>query len=171
MCRISHGSLKVASALNVIVMAIPTGVVASELWLRDDLEEVYALLFQFLGKRLPAGALQRGLACDAKVRHSGARSHLLSAVAVLLDCTASFVSLVNTSSWPPFAGLFVIPRNKDDTGDGVPTDQLSHNHCDCTDIVSSCACASRPNRYHKTTTAGTFHNVYFSQAARHGQAM
>ena len=30
-------------------------------------------------------------------------------------------------------------------GDGVPTDQLSHNHCDC---------------YHKMTTAGTFHNVY-----------
>ena len=27
----------------------PTSVVASELWLRDDLEEVYALLFQFLG--------------------------------------------------------------------------------------------------------------------------
>ena len=38
-----------------------------------------------------------------------------------------------TSFWLPFAGLFVTPRNKDDTGDGVPTDQLSHNHCDCTD--------------------------------------
>ena len=42
-------SLKVASALNVKVMEIPTSVVASELWLRDDLEEVYALLFWFLG--------------------------------------------------------------------------------------------------------------------------
>ena len=42
-------SLKVASALNVKVMEIPTSVVASELWLRDDLEEVYALLFRFLG--------------------------------------------------------------------------------------------------------------------------
>ena len=30
-------------------------------------------------------------------------------------------------------GLFVIPRNKDDMGDGVPTDQLLHDHCDCTD--------------------------------------
>ena len=30
-------------------MEIPTSVVASELWLRDDLEEVYALLFRFLG--------------------------------------------------------------------------------------------------------------------------
>ena len=42
-------SLKVAGALNVKVMEIPTSVVASELWLRDDLEEVYALLFRFLG--------------------------------------------------------------------------------------------------------------------------
>ena len=38
----------------------------------------------------------------------------------------------------------MIPRNEDDMGDGVPTDQLSHNHCDCTDshcnshIVASC---------------------------------
>ena len=61
---------------------------------------------------------------------------------VLLDCTTCFVSLVNT----PFAGLFVIPRNKDDMGDGVPMDQLSHNHCDCTDshcrshIVAPCVC-------------------------------
>ena len=30
-------------------MEIPTSVDASELWLRDDLEEVYALLFWFLG--------------------------------------------------------------------------------------------------------------------------
>ena len=42
-------SRKVASALNVKVMEIPTSVVASELWLRDDLEGVYALLFRFLG--------------------------------------------------------------------------------------------------------------------------
>ena len=42
-------SLKVASALNVKVMEKPTSVDASELWLRDDLEEVYALLFRFLG--------------------------------------------------------------------------------------------------------------------------
>ena len=68
-------SLKVASALNVKVMEIPTSVDASELWLRDDLEEVYALLFRFLGFRLPAGDEQRGLARDTEVRHSGARSH------------------------------------------------------------------------------------------------
>ena len=38
-----------------------------------------------------------------------------------------------TSFRPLFVVLFVTPRNKDDMGDGVPTDQLSHNHCDCTD--------------------------------------
>ena len=35
----------------------------------------------------------------------------------------------HTSSRPPFAGLLVTPRNKDDMGDGVPTDQLSNSHC------------------------------------------
>ena len=71
----SHEYLKVASALNVKVMEIPSSVVASEQWLRDDLEEVFALLFRFLGD-----GLQRGLACDAEVSHSGARSHRLRAV-------------------------------------------------------------------------------------------
>ena len=39
----------------------------------------------------------------------------------------------HTSSRPLFARLSVTQRNKDDMGDGVPTDRLSHNHCDCTD--------------------------------------
>ena len=38
---------------------------------------------------------------------------------------ASFCNICqHTSSRPPIAGLFVTPRNKDDMGDGVPTDQL-----------------------------------------------
>ena len=45
----SHDSLKVASVLTVKVMEIQTSVAPSETWLRDDLEEVYALLFRFLG--------------------------------------------------------------------------------------------------------------------------
>ena len=62
-------------------------------------------------------------------------------------CTAARQALCHcqrTSSRPPCAGLYVIPRNKDDTGNGVPKDQLSHNHCDCIDghcnshIVASC---------------------------------
>ena len=36
----SHDSLKVASALTVKVMQIQTSVAPSELWLRDDLENI-----------------------------------------------------------------------------------------------------------------------------------
>ena len=98
---------------------IQTLVAPGELWFRDDLEEVYSLLYRFLGFG----------------RHSGARSHRLRAVAG----AASVVTSVNTLlPWPLFAGLLVTPRNKDDMGDGDPTDQLSHNHCDCTD----CHCNS-----------------------------
>ena len=52
---------------------------------------------------------------------------------VLLDPGVPCDICQHTSSPPLFAGLFVTPRNKDDMGDDVPTDQLSHNHCDCTD--------------------------------------
>ena len=45
----SHDSLKVASALTVKVMEIQTCVAPSEIWLRDDLQNIYALLFRFLG--------------------------------------------------------------------------------------------------------------------------
>ena len=51
-------------------------VAPAEIWLRNDLEEVYV--------RLPAGTEQRGLARDAEVRHSGGRHHRLRAVSVLL---------------------------------------------------------------------------------------
>ena len=44
-----HDSLKIASALNFKVMEIQTRVAPAELRLRDDLEEVCALLFRFLG--------------------------------------------------------------------------------------------------------------------------
>ena len=50
-----------------------TWVAPAEIWPRDELEEVYALLFRFLGYGF--------LARDAEVRHSGARSHRLRAVA------------------------------------------------------------------------------------------
>ena len=74
----------------------------------------------------PAGALQRGLACDPEVRRSRVRSHRLRAV----------VGAVQTHH----TKLLLI-------------------------------CASRPNPHHKTTTAGTFHTVYFPKAVRHGQAL
>ena len=81
-------------------------------------------------------------------------------------CTASYVgSRSHTSSQPPSAGLCVIPTNKDDTGDGVPTragrtTTATVLTTTATATLSLRVCASRPGHYHKTTTAGTFHNVY-----------
>ena len=69
-----------ASAVNFQVMEIQTRVVPAELWLRDDLENIYAAL-PVPRVRLPAGDEQRGLARDAEFRHSGARSHRLRAEA------------------------------------------------------------------------------------------
>ena len=70
---------------------------------------------------------------------------------------ASFCNICqHTSSRPPVAGLLVTPWNKDDMGDGVPTDQLSHNHCDCTDshcnshIVTSCVFVLVLHSHHKS---------------------
>ena len=42
-------TLKAASALTVKVMEMQTSVAPSEIWLRDDLENIYAPLFGFLG--------------------------------------------------------------------------------------------------------------------------
>ena len=105
--------------------------------------------------RLPAGDEQRGLALHAEVRHSGAARSQASLRAVA--GAAQY-----TSFRPLFAVLFVTPRNKDDMGDCVPTDQLSHNHCDCTDshcnshiVLRVCLCfllshhQSQVHRRHK----------------------
>ena len=57
-------------------MEIQARVAPTEIWLRDDLENIYSLLFRFL-----RFGFQRGLARDTEVRHSGARSHRLRAEA------------------------------------------------------------------------------------------
>ena len=80
----------------------------------------------------------------------------------------------HTSSRPPIAGLSVTPWNKDDMGDGVPTDQLSHNHCDCTDshcnshIVTSCVFVLVLHSHHKSI-GGRLRLL--PQAARDGPAL
>ena len=56
-------------------------VAPSEIWCRDDLEEVYALLFRFLGYGFRLAMSNVGWLRDAEVCHSGARSHRLRAVA------------------------------------------------------------------------------------------
>ena len=87
---------------------------------------------------------------------------------------ASFCDICqHTSSQPPFAGLSVAPWNKDDMGDGVPTGQLSHNHCDCTDshcnshIVTSCVFVLELHSHHKSIGG----RLLFPQAARDGLAL
>ena len=88
---------------------------------------------------------------------------------------ASFCDICqHTSSRPPFAGLSVAPWNKGDMGDGVPTDQLSHNHCDCTDshcyshIVTSCVFVLVLHSHHKSIGGRL---LLLPQAARDGLAL
>ena len=88
---------------------------------------------------------------------------------------ASFCDICqHTSSRPPIAGLSVAPWNKDDMGDGVPTDQLSHNHCDCTDshcnshIVTSCVFVLVLHSHHKSIGGRL---LLLPQAARDGLAL
>ena len=60
-------------------MEIQTRVAPAELWLRDNLEEVYALLFWFLGFGFRLALSNVGW--HAEVRHSDARSRRFRAVA------------------------------------------------------------------------------------------
>ena len=151
-----HDSLKIASALNRVI-EIQTRVAPAELWPRDDLEEVYALLFRFLGYGFPLAMNNVGWLVTQKFVILVPDPIGFAPWLVLLDPGEDICQ--HTSSRPLFAALFVTPRNKDDKGVGVPTDQLSHNHCDCTDshcnshIIASCACFSAsfcPISYHKS---------------------
>ena len=78
--------------------------------------------------------------------HIDRRQLQLSRRRCLHGCTASFVRCRSRNIFSAsFCGA--VPRNKDDMGDGVPTEQLSRNDCDCTDshcnshIVASCVFA------------------------------
>ena len=119
--------------------------------------------------RHAVGDVQRLLVGGARVRHPGARPDRLCAVA-----GRAFVTSVNTPSRPPIAGLSVAPWNKDDMGDGVPRDQLSHNHCDCTDshcnshIVTSCMLILVLHSHHKSIGGRL---LRLPQAARDGLAL
>ena len=107
-------------------MDIQARVAPGELWLRDDLEEVCALLFRFLGIGFLLAMSNLGWHVTRKF------------VILVPDPTAStqgsLVTSVNTLiSGHSLRVLLVTPRNKDDVGDGIPADQLSHNRCECTD--------------------------------------
>ena len=120
------------SQLNVKVVKIRT-VGPAEIWLRDDLENIHMLLFRFLGNGFRLALCNVD---DAEARHSGARSHRLRAVvgAARLHGKLCENSLKTHLPGLPLRGfLWYTFRNKDDMDDGVPTDQRSHNHCDCSD--------------------------------------
>ena len=76
-------------------MEIPTSVVESELWLRDDLEEVYALPFWFLGNGFRLALCSVGWLVTQKFVILVPDPIVYAPWSVLLDCTASFVSPVN----------------------------------------------------------------------------
>ena len=128
-------------------METQTSVAPSETWLRDDLGEHLRAALQVPRERHAVGDEQRGLVDDAGVRNSGARSHRLRAVvgAARLHGQLCENSLKAHLHGFPLRGFsWYTMRNKDDLGDGVPTDQLSHNRCESTDshcsshIVASC---------------------------------
>ena len=128
-------------------MEIQTRVVLAELWLRDDLENIYALLFRFLGFGFRLAMSNVGWHVTQKFVILVPDPIAFAPRPALLDPGEPCDICQYTSFRPLFAGLLVTPRNKDDMGDGVPTDQLSHNHCDCTDshcnshiVLSACLC-------------------------------
>ena len=86
--------------------------------------------------------LQRGLVHDAEVRRSRARSQSSTGRG---RCCSTARQCQHTSSRLPFAGLYVIRRNKDDMGDGAfprtnfrtTTFHRIDSHCR-SHIVASC---------------------------------
>ena len=125
-------------------MEIQTSVAPAEVWLREDLEKVHALLFRYVGedKRLALCSVTTQqfviLVLDPIV---------FLPWSVLPDCAASFVRTRSRHIFQAsLAFLFVVHHEEQGRhmGDGAPTDQQSHNHCDCTDghcsdhIVASC---------------------------------
>ena len=110
-------------------MEIQTRVAPAELWLRNDLEEVYALLFQFLG-------------FGFRLVMSNVGWHVPQKFVTLVPDPIGF------APWPVLldpgepcdicqnifpASLCGASCHTKDMGDGIPTDQLWHNNCDCTD--------------------------------------
>ena len=76
--------------------------------------------------------------------HAGRRQLQLSRRRSLHGCTTRYVRPRSRHIFSASLAGLLIPRNKDDMGNGVLTDQLPHNHCNCPDshcnshIVASC---------------------------------
>ena len=77
-------------------MEIQTRVALAELWLRDDLEEVYALLSRFLGFGFRLAVSSVGWLVTQKFVILVPDPVGFAPWPVLHGCAASFVTLVNT---------------------------------------------------------------------------
>ena len=90
-------------------MEIPTSVVASELWLRDDLEEVYALLFRFLGFGFRL-AMSLGRAAPASARSSmGSGTRMTNFCVTCQPTLRASRHLQNTPNRPRVCSCVTLP--------------------------------------------------------------
>ena len=128
-------------------MEIQTRVAPAELWLRDDLENIHALLFRFLGFGFPMAMSNVAWHVTQKfvilvpdpipIAMSNVGWHVTQKFVILVPDPIGFAPwpvLLDsgepcdicqyTSFRPLIAGLHVAPWNKDDMGDGVPTDRV-----------------------------------------------
>ena len=153
----------------------------AEIWLRDDLGNIYMLLIRFLRNSFLLALCNFGWLTTQKFVILVPDPIVFAPWSVLLDCTASFVRTRSRHIFrASFCGAFLwyTMRNKDDMDDGVPTDQRSHNHCDCTDChcsshsVASCVClriSSQP--LSQDDGGGYLPQCLRPQAVRHGHAL
>ena len=135
-------------------MEFQTSADPAEVWLRDDLENIYMLLFRFLGNGFRLALCSVGWLSTQNFVTLVPDPIVFAPWSVLHGCTASFVRTRSRYISPASlcgALWWYTTTNKDDMGDGVPTDQQSHHHCDWTDSPLQqplchfvCVCASRP---------------------------
>ena len=135
----------------------------------DEISGILKMLFRYVGIGTPLAM------CNIIWMEAREFAILVSDRSLLRRGRASFCDICqHTSSRSPFAGLSVAPWNKDVMGDDVPTDQLSHNHYDCTDshcnshIVTSCVFVLVLHSHHKSIDGRL---LPLPQAARDGPAL
>ena len=132
-------------------MEIQTRVAPAELWLRDDLENIYALLFRFLGFGFRLAISNVGWHATQKFVILVPDPIAFAPWPVLLDPGEPCDISQYTSFWRLFAGLFVTPRSKDDMSDS-PTIATALTATATVTLCFVCVCASFcPMSYHKST--------------------
>ena len=77
---------------------------------------------------------------------------------------------LHTSSWPPFAGLFLIPRNKDDMCDGRTTTATVLTATAATTLALRVCLRFSSQPKSQDDEGGYLHNVYFAEQVDTGKA-